>query len=275
MHLSKVFKLLFSTGAATIGLLYVLNQFEKVNASTERNLPMNISAKWDINWDRRDPYHLVDPKKIDGLEGECLINILNKHTPKSVRHLIFIRHGQYNHQLKENAKRTLTSLGKEQADCTGIRLKELCIEFDQVFESSSPRALETSSIIRSHLNKIPTSTTDLLREGSPVLPDPPYEEWGPEFVTFTESPRIEAIFRKYVHRADLSQEKDSYEIFVCHGNVIRYVVCRALQLPPSSWMRMSLLNGSITWLTVHPDGEVTVRCVGEVGHIPSDKISMM
>jgi len=43
---------------------------------------------------------------------------------------------------------------------------------------------------------------------------------------FQDGARIEAAFRKYFYRADISQEKDSYEILVCHANVIRYFVCR-------------------------------------------------
>lgn len=43
---------------------------------------------------------------------------------------------------------------------------------------------------------------------------------------FQDSARIEAAFRKYIHRADPGQKKDSIEVFVCHANVIRYFVCR-------------------------------------------------
>jgi len=43
---------------------------------------------------------------------------------------------------------------------------------------------------------------------------------------FQDGARIEAAFRRYFYRADTSQEKDSYEILVCHANVIRYFVCR-------------------------------------------------
>lgn len=38
--------------------------------------------------------------------------------------------------------------------------------------------------------------------------------------------RIEAAFRHYIHRAHPKQKEDSYEIIVCHANVIRYFVCR-------------------------------------------------
>lgn len=43
---------------------------------------------------------------------------------------------------------------------------------------------------------------------------------------YEDGARIEAAFRNYIHRADARQEEDSYEIFICHANVIRYIVCR-------------------------------------------------
>ena len=66
----------------------------------------------------------------------------------------------------------------------------------------------------------------------------------------------------------MDQEKDSHEVIVCHANVIRYFICRALQLPPEAWLRISLKHASITWLTIRPDGRVSVRGVGEAGHFP-------
>ena len=41
---------------------------------------------------------------------------------------------------------------------------------------------------------------------------------------FQDGARIEAAFRQYIHRADSDQSEDSYEIIVCHANVIRYIV---------------------------------------------------
>jgi hypothetical protein len=31
------------------------------------------------------------------------------------------------------------------------------------------------------------------------------------------------------------QKEDSYEVVVCHANVIRYFVCKALQVPTEVW----------------------------------------
>ena len=44
-------------------------------------------------------------------------------------------------------------------------------------------------------------------------------------------------------RAEASQEKTSVDVLVCHGNVIRYFVCRALQFDPQGWLRMAVHNG--------------------------------
>jgi len=49
---------------------------------------------------------------------------------------------------------------------------------------------------------------------------------------YTDGARIEAAFRKYFHRAESEQTNDSYEIMVCHANVIRYFVCRSVNLEP-------------------------------------------
>ena len=43
---------------------------------------------------------------------------------------------------------------------------------------------------------------------------------------YEDGARIEAAFRKHIHRASPSQTEDSYEVIVCHANVIRYFVCR-------------------------------------------------
>uniref|UniRef100_F1L1A3 Serine/threonine-protein phosphatase PGAM5, mitochondrial n=1 Tax=Ascaris suum TaxID=6253 RepID=F1L1A3_ASCSU len=90
---------------------------------------------------------------------------------------------------------------------------------------------------------------------------------------FAEGSRIEAAFRKYIHRASPKQKQDTYELFVCHGNVIRYFVCRALQFPVEGWLRMSLGNCSITWLVIRPNGNVSLRTLGDIGHLPQEKIT--
>lgn len=85
--------------------------------------------------------------------------------------------------------------------------------------------------------------------------------------------RIEAGFREHFHRAEVSQKNDSYTLLVCHANVIRYFVCRALQFPPEAWLRISLHHASITWISIYPSGRVILRLLGDCGHIPKQSLS--
>merc|ERR1719454_708114 len=118
--------------------------------------------------------------------------------------------------------------------------------------------METASLVSAALPSVPLSPPDsLLREGAPVRPDQQYSQDGA---------RIEAAFRKYFHRAEPDQTADSYEVIVCHANVIRYFACRALQLPPEAWLRISLKHGSMTWVTIRPDGRTSIRALGEAGY---------
>lgn len=57
------------------------------------------------------------------------------------------------------------------------------------------------------------------------------------------------------------------------GNVIRYFVLRALQLPPEAWLRLAVYNASITVLTVSATGRVSLRMLGDVGHLPPEMIT--
>ncbi|XP_065502327.1 serine/threonine-protein phosphatase PGAM5, mitochondrial isoform X1 [Caloenas nicobarica] len=237
--------------------------------------PAGTGGYWDSNWDRREPLALINLKKKNEETGEEeLASRLDHCKAKATRHIFLIRHSQYNLDGRADKDRTLTPLGREQAELTGQRLASLGLKFDQIIHSSMTRATETTEIISKHLPGVKKISTDLLREGAPIEPDPPVSHWKPEAVQYYEDgARIEAAFRNFIHRADAKQEEDSYEIFVCHANVIRYIVCRALQFPPEGWLRMSLNNGSITHLVIRPNGRVALRTLGDTGFMPPDKIT--
>ena len=54
---------------------------------------------------------------------------------------------------------------------------------------------------------------------------------------------------------------------MCHGDVIRYLVTRAMHVDTRAWLEMSVGNASITMIRVQPDGRMKVIAVGDVGHI--------
>lgn len=233
-------------------------------------------GKWDYNWDHRDPSSMVEPVKdtADPLVQNRFNEKLEKKRCKVTRHLILVRHGQYNMDGRTDADRYLTEIGRKQAACSGERLKYLGIDFDQIIRSTMTRAQETAKIISMSLPDLKMSDDPMLEEGAPIPPEPPVGHWRPELSQFFEDgARIEAAFRKYFHRAEPEQKQDSYTLIVCHANVIRYFACRALQLPPEAWLRISLGHASLTWISIMNDGRVTLRALGETGHMPRQLLS--
>ncbi|CAH3198449.1 unnamed protein product [Porites evermanni] len=232
------------------------------------------SVQWDSNWDLRET-GTKKPRKKDSGIVENDVEGSKEIKPTGIRHLVFIRHGQYYDSAKKDEDKRLTELGRIQANQTGQRLQSLNIKYTKLVCSTLIRATETADIIAQQLPNVPRETCDLLREGAPIVPEPPSSSnWRPakrEF--FQDGPRIEAAFRRHLHRADPDQVGDSVEIYVCHANVIRYFVCRVLQFPPEGWLRMSIGHCGITWVTIRPNGRVSLKCMGDTGHITPENLS--
>lgn len=248
----------------------------------------NETKRWDTNWDFRESIGVNVSKKYGSASEKQHVPSLAEHlsceqTPvdggKSsvTRHLVFIRHGQYVTKADDDKKKILTPLGRQQAEHTGKRLQLLSsgkFPVDKIVISSMTRARETGDIIRSSLPDVPYEYCDLLREGAPCFPEPSSSRWRPEHQEiYQDSARIEAAFRKYFHRADPKQKKECIEVFVCHANVIRYFVCRALQFPAEGWLRFSIGNCGITWLSISPSGRVILRSMGDTGHLSPNMIT--
>uniref|UniRef100_A0A336MRQ6 Serine/threonine-protein phosphatase PGAM5, mitochondrial n=1 Tax=Culicoides sonorensis TaxID=179676 RepID=A0A336MRQ6_CULSO len=270
----KTHKLAVLTGAISgLTTYFVVDQRQrKAYNSWTTNWKPSECGKWDENWDHRDPKSLVKPLKADvDPESENSYNEkLQKLKPKAVRHIIMIRHGQYYLNGKTDAERVLTPMGKEQANFTGKRLNSLTLPWDLMIQSTMMRAQQTGDLIAKELGQnIKIEHCPLIEEGAPIPPEPTVGHWRPEPSQFyQDGARIEAAFRRYFHRADPEQQVDSYTLMVCHANVIRYFVCRALQFPPEAWLRLSLNHASITWLSITPSGRVILRTFGDSGHIP-------
>lgn len=155
---------------------------------------------WDFNWDLRSHMAKIETTNEDG-------EIVTKRQ-KANRHILLIRHGQYNLKGANDSERILTDMGVKQADQTGRRLAELGLPFTSIISSTMARAIQTSDIIRKHLPpELPVRSPDvLLREGAPYPPEP-ISRWHPEVYYHEDGARIEAAFRKHFHRAEPSQVK--------------------------------------------------------------------
>jgi serine/threonine-protein phosphatase PGAM5 len=170
------------------------------------------------------------------------------------RFLVLVRHGQYE---TENGGK-LSSLGREQAALTARFLAK--IDPDVIWSSTLVRAKETADILAQKMGS-PVRRSGLLREGM-------YSK-----VEGYETPADER--REDKQRADRAYEtifrttrSDRTEIVVCHGNLIRYLVCRSLHAPIGKWLRMTTNHCGITRILIRDTGAVRVMSYNETAHLP-------
>lgn len=243
----------FATAAPVLPQIQPVNvivRMPQVN-KTEAAPKEETRNKWDYNWDKKA---WANPEDAQGV---------------GTRTLILVRHGQYHLDTGH-----LTDLGWQQANLTGLRLKQLNMPYKAIIHSTMDRARETAQAISRHLENVPVFSDDVIQEGGPIPPEPTISYWGlPQRTYFMEGPRLEAAFRKYFYRADKEQTYQSHEIIVGHGNIFRFLVLRALQFPPEAWMRVFIAHASITVLHINPDGTVNMNKFGDSGHFQTDMVT--
>jgi serine/threonine-protein phosphatase PGAM5 len=199
------------------------------------------------------------------------------------RQIILVRHGQYQNESasKKDEDHFLTDLGRRQAEETGKYLAA-CIGSSPLYRAKTVSAVYVSDLQRARQTcdlmlqgmpgvapAMPTAVDPLLREIFPCDPQPPYPKKARP-----ESERIiEAAFGKYFHRP--TESESNVEVIVAHGNVIRYFLCRALQVPPEAWLRFNLPHCSVTSITIDGRGFVSVGAVGSVNHLAPAEQSLM
>jgi serine/threonine-protein phosphatase PGAM5 len=153
----------------------------------------------------------------------------------------------------------LTPLGREQARLAGRYLEDF--HFDLVWSSTLPRARETADIVARQLGGMRVKHTGLLREG---------------LYTKVEGYEVPASERKEDRaRADSAYARivrisrnDRTELVVCHGNLIRYFMCRALHTPTTKWLRMTTSHCGLSRVLVRDTGAVRVVSYNETSHLP-------
>jgi serine/threonine-protein phosphatase PGAM5 len=185
-----------------------------------------------------------------------------------------IRHGQHDSKNDDNDKLGggLTSIGVEQAKLTAQRLRSLPIS--AIYCSTLRRAAETAEVIAQEFPDIPLQRSRKLRECIPCIPPiPVYIEYlaqvpAEEIAQYKY--QAERAFDRYFKRA---RGNDKYEIIVCHGNLIRYFVCRVLGVQPEAWGSMDICNCGISTALVKPDGRMILVCHNDVGHLPDHLIT--
>ena len=184
-----------------------------------------------------------------------------------VHTLVLVRHGNYapDPSVDENIGPHLSPIGVAQAHLAANALAALP-RFDGLYASPMQRARDTAAVIG--VDDFPDRKFEVVDDLAECTPPTPLGE-----VAKTEPPadmaackaRLDRLYARFFAAAN---DQDRSDLLVCHGNVIRYLVTRALGVDTGAWLAMSIGNASITTIRIDADGRAHVIAVGDVGHIP-------
>jgi serine/threonine-protein phosphatase PGAM5 len=184
----------------------------------------------------------------------------------AARTIILVRHGAYVADPKDSSPGPgLSPLGIAQAKLAAARLAGMPGTFDALRASPMTRALETAKIIAAELPGVSLEVLPDLAECTPrtrrkeiIANDKPED-------LAACAAKLDALFARLFVPAE---GKERRELLVCHGNVTRYLVTRALGVDTEAWLEMSVPHASLTQILVEADGRFKVISIGDIGHVP-------
>ncbi|MGE0638954.1 MAG: histidine phosphatase family protein [Thermoanaerobaculia bacterium] len=183
------------------------------------------------------------------------------------RTLYLVRHGKYDeHDVRDpRVGKGLVAMGVAQARLAGARLRGLPVVLDDFVASPFTRARQTAEIVGDELGgRAPRIDQDLAECTPPTRRADIMAGEKPEELAACTA-QLERLAAKLFAP---SRSGARHELIVAHGNVIRYLVTKALAVDPDAWLGMSIGHASLTVLVVEPAGAVRIVAVGDVGHLP-------
>lgn len=224
-------------------------------------------------------------------------------TPPKTKHLILVRHGHYINAHARgvaDSDQVLSQMGRQQAEFTGAYLEQLYVKSPTrhdltILHSDMTRAVETAHTISKSFGHCTLSPTRLLREGWPGRPYSSHQATPQHVVPAaaalsTESSELDRIDAERMEQAfqtlffsqggvaaeddDGNEEEFSYQVVVCHANLIRFFLCRAMGIDPTGrWGHFEINHCGVTRVDVCEHRPLKIISVNETGHLPQSLIT--
>jgi serine/threonine-protein phosphatase PGAM5 len=189
----------------------------------------------------------------------------------AIRWVYLVRHGHYDvwNNSVVKGEGHLTSFGKRQALSTAKRISALPLT--SVYCSSLNRAVETCEIIIKGIQGVEMRTSTLLQEVLPVIPSrwEPLLQNGSSQNLVVDRDRAELSYSRHFASA---VGKNKHDLIVAHGNLIRYFVCRALEVDVRSWGYMDLDHCSLTVIRINSNGWTQLVRLNDTCHLPDELV---
>jgi serine/threonine-protein phosphatase PGAM5 len=176
------------------------------------------------------------------------------------RILVLVRHGQFS-----PSTLSLTPLGRKQAARAGQRLRAFPVT--RIYCSTMRRAYETALIIAKHQRRRLPVRSHLLRECLPSVPRHRRKLTPvPDEMIRRGKDRADRAYRRHFSRP---VNRNECELLVSHGNVIRYLVGRALGFRNHGWCQLGTSHCGITIVRISEKGDFIVDRHNDTGHLPA------
>ena len=187
--------------------------------------------------------------------------------PGPIHTIVLVRHGNYvdDPSVDENIGPHLSPIGVAQAHLAANALDALP-RFDGLYASPMQRARETAAVIGA--DDFPDRKFEVVDDMAECTPPTSYAEVAKQEKPADMAACKAKLDRVYARFFTPATDHDRSDLLVCHGNVIRYLVTRALGVDSKAWLSMSVGNASITTIRIDAKGRMRVIAVGDVGHIP-------
>ncbi len=198
--------------------------------------------------------------------GSAAVAALPAHA-EPTRTIYLVRHGCYDWDNDDDPDvgKPLVTLGRQQARLVAARLDAMPVVFTSLQASTMTRARQTAGIIATHFPELELQLKRDIRECTMTTRRADVmAELEPGEAAACEE-QLEGAWQRLFVPA--TGPDDEYDIVVCHGNVIRWFVVRALGVDPTAWLGMSVAHCSLTTIQVRADGSCKVLGVGDSGHI--------
>ena len=185
-----------------------------------------------------------------------MLTARDRKTAPVFRTLVLVRHGDVDPSLG------LSRLGRLQAARTGHRLRTLPVS--KIYCSTMKRACETAAIVAKHHKGRAPVRARLLQECVPGAPrgvrlSPEVRQWIRRSLD-----QVDRAYRRFFRPPATGRE---CEILVCHGNIIRYLIARALGADARGWYGLGTSFCGITVVRILRNGSIVVDRYNDTGHL--------
>ena len=185
--------------------------------------------------------------------------------------LYLVRHGEQDRASGHAPGGGLSSLGREQADRLGRRLRT--VPFSAVHHSPMTRAAQTAGIIAGHLPQVPQHACDLIADRTPVPSAGQRDQYPGRWLGWLdgipgdERDEDATALQAAVEHFGVTGNNDQCELLITHNFVIGWFVRHVLDAPVWRWIGLNQANCAITIVQWDSGRPPTLASFNDTGHL--------